>query len=95
MVKPTKVRALPGYKIWVQFSDGVQGEVDLSHLVGKGVFRHWEEKGEFEKVHIDRKSGTLAWDEEIDLCSDTLYMQITGQKPEEFYSRLKPQAAHA
>lgn len=38
MVKPVEVKALPNYKLWVKYSDGVQGEVDLSHLVGRVSF---------------------------------------------------------
>jgi hypothetical protein len=36
--RPLKVKALPNSKLWVKYSDGVEGEVDLSHLGGKGVF---------------------------------------------------------
>ena len=43
MFKPVQVKALQGYKLWVKFSDGVEGEVNLSHLVGKGVFSKWND----------------------------------------------------
>ncbi len=33
-----EVKALPGYRVWVRFADGVAGEVEFSHLVGKGMF---------------------------------------------------------
>ncbi|MBC8184800.1 DUF2442 domain-containing protein [candidate division KSB1 bacterium] len=26
------------YNVWLKFSDGIEGTVDLSYLVGKGVF---------------------------------------------------------
>ena len=35
---PIDVKALPNYKIWVLYPDGVSGEIDLSDLKGKGVF---------------------------------------------------------
>jgi len=38
MFKPIQVKVLPNYKLWVKYTDGVEGEIDLSHLVGKGVF---------------------------------------------------------
>ena len=41
MFKPIDVKALPGYKIWVRFADGTEGEADLSHLAGRGVFALW------------------------------------------------------
>ena len=38
MLRPVEVKALSDYRLWVRYSDGVTGEVDLSHLAGKGVF---------------------------------------------------------
>jgi len=52
MFKPIEVKALADYKIWVKYSDGVEGEVDLSHLAGKGVFKVWNDYSAFEKVYI-------------------------------------------
>ncbi len=39
----TAVRALKPYRIWVGFEDGLEGEVDLSDLAGRGVFQRWTE----------------------------------------------------
>lgn len=79
MIKVTAVKTLPHYKLWIRFSDGVEGTADLSALVGKGVFNRWQSPGEFEKAKIDPASGAIAWDAEIDLCPDALYLQITGK----------------
>ena len=88
MVRPVEVKALPGFRLWLRFEDGVEGEVSLSHLVGQGVFKTWEKPGVFESVRISEK-GTLRWSEEIELCADALYLRITGKKPEEVFLRLK------
>jgi len=50
MFKPVKVKALGEYKIWLEYADGVKGEVDLSHLAGKGVFSLWNDYTIFENV---------------------------------------------
>lgn len=55
------------YKIWIQFDDGLSGEVDLSYLAGKGVFRAWNIPGFFDSAHVDPKSHTIAWGDDIDL----------------------------
>lgn len=55
------------YKIWICFDDGLAGEVDLSNLVGKGVFASWLSLDFFKSVHVDRISETVAWGEDIDL----------------------------
>lgn len=62
---------------WVSYSDGVAGEVDLSHLAGKGVFSLWNDFGAFEQVYIGG-SGAIAWTDEIEICPDATYMKITG-----------------
>ena len=82
MLQPTKVKPLPGYKIWIKYEDGESGEIDLSHLAGKGVFKAWDEPGHFEKVHISSHR-TIAWDENIDMCADFAYMELTGKALEE------------
>ena len=33
LVQPVEVRALEGYRIWLRYDDGVEGEVDLSHML--------------------------------------------------------------
>ena len=88
MFKPILVKPLLNYKLWLKYADGTVGEVDLSHLAGKGVLAFWNNYANFEKVHIG-ESGQIAWNDEIDLCSDALYMKISGKKPEELFPNLK------
>ncbi len=82
MPRPTQVRSLPEYRIWLEYDDGVSGEIDLSHLAGRGVFRAWERPGFFEDVSID-SHGAIAWGNEIDMCRYALYMELTGKTWEE------------
>ena len=82
MPRPTQVRSLPGYRIWIEYDDGASGEIDLSHLAGRGVFRAWERPGFFENVRID-SHGAIAWGDEIDMCRYALYMELTGKTWEE------------
>ena len=88
MLKPLEVKPLPGYKIWLKYADGVEGEVDLSDLVGKGVFRLWDDPNAFEKVSVG-KSGEIRWGEQVDLCADAIYMQLTGKSPDDVFPHLK------
>jgi len=80
MHKVVSVRAMDGYRVWVEFSDGMAGEVDLSDLVGKGVFRAWADPAEFGKAFIDPETHTIAWPGGIDLCPDSLHEEIAAQK---------------
>ena len=88
MKKAVEVKALNGYRIWLRFADGVAGEVDLNHLAGRGVFKAWADRKVFESVHVDG-SGAIAWNEDLDLCSDALYLRLTGKTPEDLFPALK------
>lgn len=94
MFKPVKVTAVPGYKIRIRYADGVEGEVDLSHLVGRGVFSLWNEPGTFENVSIG-SSGEIKWNDEVELCPDSLYLEICGKSPEEVFPNLMAERVHA
>ncbi len=88
MFKPVEVKALPNYKLWLRYEDGTAGEVDLAHLAGKGVFALWNDYKAFEHVHIGPQ-GQIAWNDQVDLCPDALYLELTGKKPEEVFPNLK------
>lgn len=57
----------PNYRVWIRFDDGLEGEVNLSDRVGKGVFAAWESIEFFNQVRVDPKTDTLAWGDHIDL----------------------------
>ena len=82
MVRPTAVEPREGHRIWVQYSDGASGEVDLSHLAGRGVFEAWDHRTCFESVRIT-SGGAIAWNKTIELCPDAIYLRLTGKRVEE------------
>ncbi len=88
MIQPTEVHPRAGYRIWLRYADGVAGEIDLSHLAGKGVFKIWDEPRYFAKVHITPHRA-IAWDDDIELCADALYMELTGKSIEEVMPGVK------
>jgi hypothetical protein len=68
----TSVSARGGFRIWVAFADGTEGEIDLTDLVEKGVFRALKEKGRL-KGFVDPDAKTVAWPGGLDLAPDALY----------------------
>ena len=74
--KVLEVKPLPDHSIWIKYSDGKEGIIDLNHLAGKGVFKVWDENDFFKQVHIDSFSNAVAWDEELELCPDALYLKL-------------------
>ncbi len=76
----TACKAKPTYRVWISFDDGLEGEVDLHHLVGKGVFGAWESVEFFNRVHVDPNTDTSAWNDDIDLDPYVLREKILEQK---------------
>ena len=94
MRKITKVKVLQGYCLELTFDDGLSGKVDLSNLVGKGVFVLWRDHHAFEQVQIG-SFGELSWGNQVDLCPDSLYLKATGKTPEDIFPALRQEPAHA
>ncbi len=78
LIRPTDVEPRSGNRLWITYSDGTAGEVDLSHLAGRGVFKLWNIQGCFEAVHI-APTGGIAWEDDVELCPDALYLRLTGR----------------
>lgn len=65
------------FRVWLRFEDGLEGEVDLSDLVGKGVFKRWlDNPSEFAQVRVDPDSGTIVWPGGLDVAPDRLYSDV-------------------
>ena len=68
---------LDGYKLYLQFDDGVNGEVDISKLVPfEGIFKPLRDKNYFVKVTVNPDIGTICWENGADLSPTYLYQQI-------------------
>ena len=69
-------KALPGYRLWIRFDDHLEGEVNLSHLVGKGVFDAWKSLEFFNAVSINPVTHTVSWGEDLDLDPYVLRQEL-------------------
>ena len=88
MPKPLEVKPLKNFRLWLRYDDGTEGEVDLSELAGRGVFKAWNHQEFFKEVKIGSQ-GEISWSEEVDLCPDALYMRLTKKSPEDVFPNLK------
>ncbi len=89
-----EISAQKGFKLYLRYADGVAGVVDLASLAGQGVFVTWLKPGHFEQVRLS-ESGAAEWPGDIDLCSDALYLKLTGKTPEELFPTLRRISTHA
>jgi hypothetical protein len=90
IVNPIEVRATSDKSIWILFADGVSGEIDLSHLRGKGVFKKWENTVPFSSVHINPENHVVAWDNELEIDADNLYLELIGKTFDEWQKEHEP-----
>ena len=82
MKRPVRVSPLPGDRISVVFSDGLEGVIDMSSSIGRGVFAPLADPQVFAGVHIG-DHGQIAWSEEMEICPDAAYLEALGQKSHE------------
>ncbi len=71
------LEVLDGYRLWVRFDDGVEGEVDMSQLVRSpraGVFAVLADPDIFARAHIEH--GAVTCPEELDLAPDAMHDEI-------------------
>lgn len=76
MHKVIDVKPLSGYRLMVEFDNGVKGEVDMSSRLFGPVFEPLKNVEFFTQVHID-EFGVICWPNEADIAPDALYRQIT------------------
>ena len=72
MARATRVEPRPGYRLYVEFSDGTSGEVDLSERLFGPVFLPLREESVFKQVTLD-EYGVPCWPSGADLAPDALY----------------------
>jgi hypothetical protein len=94
MARPIEVKALENFRIWLRYDDNTEGEVDLSDLAGRGVFKAWDDATFFKSVRLD-SHGAIEWGNQIDLCPDAMYLRLTGKSPEEMFPILRSVHADA
>lgn len=76
MHRIVETKPVGSYTVWLRFSDGLCGSLDVSELVGKGVFAAWNDPAVFNKVAIDPETHTLCWPGGIDLAPEALYEDL-------------------
>ena len=80
MLRPIKVEPLPHHRLRVVYPDGVEGVIDISPQIGRGVFAPLADEAFFKTVHIG-KYGQIAWSEDLEICPDAAYFEIAGKMP--------------
>lgn len=64
------------YLIWLKFSDGTEGEVDLKDELWGPVFEPLKDVARFRKFSVHPELHTIVWDNGADFSPEFLYNSI-------------------
>jgi hypothetical protein len=74
LIRVTAVRHIRNHVLWLEFSDGLNGEIDLENeLIGE-VFEPLKDRYLFAQVRLD--AGTIAWPNGADWAPETLHDRV-------------------
>lgn len=76
MLHVVHVRPTGSYRLWLRFSDGLEGEVDLDSELDGPVFGPLRDPAVFDQVAVDPESRTIAWPNGADFAPEFLHALI-------------------
>jgi Protein of unknown function (DUF2442) len=74
--KLTEAEYKRDYFIWLSFSDGVEGEVNLESELWGEVFEPLKDKAQFAKFTLHAELDTIVWPNGADFAPEFLYQQL-------------------
>ena len=74
--KLKEAKYLGEYRIWLRFSDGVAGEVNLESELWGEMFQSLKDKARFAELSLDEELKTVVWPNGADFAPEFLYQQL-------------------
>jgi hypothetical protein len=75
-----EAKYLSDYKIKLLFENGKSGVVDFRKFIEKGgIFSKLRDYDVFKRFEINRETGVITWENDIDIAPETLYSEATGE----------------
>ena len=70
---------IENYRVWLEFDDGISGEIDLAHKVSWGeIFKPLQDVNYFKNFKIE--NDTLSWENGADIAPESLYELLKSAK---------------
>jgi hypothetical protein len=76
MPRLVEARHLRGFVVWLRFSDGVEGEVDLSAELDGPIFEPLRDPAYFRLLTLNPSLRTITWPNGADLAPEYLYDRV-------------------
>ena len=91
MVRVIEARHVRDYVVWLRFSDGSEGEVDLRRELHGEVFEPLKDKKFFRSVAVHPEWHTIAWPNGADFAPEFLHSAVKARLTGRF-SRPRPRS---
>lgn len=78
LIRVEEARHLGAHRVWVLFSDGRQGEIDLADALDGPVFEPLRDASYFGRFAVDE---TLVWPNGADFAPEFLYERLSVPSP--------------
>ena len=78
----TKAKPLGGYRVWLEFNDGLRGEVDLEDRLFGPVFEPLKDLSFFERLEVNSDLDTIVWPNGADFAPEFLHQRVQSSAAE-------------
>jgi len=76
MVRVTEARYVKGHTLWLHFSDGLEGKVDLSEELEGPVFESLRDTKVFRTFQLHPELHTVIWPNGADFAPEFLHERV-------------------
>ena len=73
MTTINEARYIKDYVLWIRFSDGVEGQIDLGSDLDGEIFKPLKKIEYFKQFKLDNDLATIAWPNGADFAPEFLY----------------------
>ncbi len=77
MARLVSFKPLDSEIVYLEYSDGLEGEVDLTKTIENNYFDSLKEFDEFKKVYHNKKTNELCWPGGVRLCLNALHEKLS------------------
>ena len=76
MVRVSEARYVKGHTLWLRFSDGLEGEVDLSEELEGPIFEPLRDANVFRTFQLHPELHTVTWPNGADFAPEFLHERV-------------------
>lgn len=76
MIEPISVKPISESKLFIEYNDGMSGELNISKLLKKDEYTSLKNIEFFSQVYIDEKTKDICWNNGLVLCKNAIYKQL-------------------